>query len=371
MVHEYIADEHTARYENDVLTYSSFLVSNAYGLSGSSISNSFFNYNLLKKRIIMLNQKRSGNLARLKYLLVIPLCAGLLCLSTLGFSKTYGWVDLSPQKTNDTVKLQNRPAIKDINLKTGVITQEIKYRLNNKDYYKVIITDKNGKSASYYSNNISAANRIMLWEKYNFHFSSDTVKSITLLPPPAIKHKNIPPPPPVAPKAKNSDSKPKPTEITIDEPIKTPSAAIKSEIAAAMAKAEDTQQKMPPPPMAPFMRPSKEFDEMNRYVSKHIRYPAVARENKLVGSVIVKFGIDENHKVSNVILVKGIGSGCSEEVVRVINTYSGEVIVKPGTYKLAVTYSLDGIDAPKPASESLANDPSFAGEIVVMGYPSK
>jgi hypothetical protein len=97
-VHEYIADEQTAAYETDTLTYSSFLVNNAYGAGGSSITHSFFNYNLLKKRIVMLNQKRSGNLARLKYLVAAPVCAGLLCVSTLAFSKTYGWVDIDPAK---------------------------------------------------------------------------------------------------------------------------------------------------------------------------------------------------------------------------------------------------------------------------------
>jgi len=97
-VHEYIADEQTAAYETDALTYSSFLVMNAYGTDGSPITNSFFNYNLLKKRIIMLNQQRSGNLARLKYLVIIPICAALLGASTLAFSKTYGWVDLTPAK---------------------------------------------------------------------------------------------------------------------------------------------------------------------------------------------------------------------------------------------------------------------------------
>ena len=95
-VHEYIADEQTAAYETDALTYSFFLVKNAYGAAGSSVTNSFFNYNLLKKRIIMLNQQRSGNLARLKYLLIIPICASLLCASTLGFTKNYGWVDIAP-----------------------------------------------------------------------------------------------------------------------------------------------------------------------------------------------------------------------------------------------------------------------------------
>lgn len=98
-VHEYIADEQTAATETDALTYSSFLVNNAYGAGGSSITHSFFNYNLLKKRIIMLNQQRSGKLARLKYLVAVPLCAGLLCASTLAFSKSYGWIDLSPVVT--------------------------------------------------------------------------------------------------------------------------------------------------------------------------------------------------------------------------------------------------------------------------------
>jgi hypothetical protein len=97
-VHEYIADEQTAAHDGDTLVYSSFLVDNAYGISGSSITHSFFNYNLLKKRIIMLNQQRSGSLARLKYLMLAPLCTGLLCVSTLAFSKTYGWVDLAPSK---------------------------------------------------------------------------------------------------------------------------------------------------------------------------------------------------------------------------------------------------------------------------------
>jgi hypothetical protein len=93
-IHEYIADEQTAAYERDALTYSSFLLNNAYGIQGSTIAHSFFNYNLLKKRIIMLNKNRSGKLARLKYLTALPLCAGMLCTSTLVFSKNYGLIDL-------------------------------------------------------------------------------------------------------------------------------------------------------------------------------------------------------------------------------------------------------------------------------------
>lgn len=106
-LHEFIADEQTAALENDTLAYSSFLLNNAYGLNGPAVTHSFFNGNLLKKRIIMLNKKRSGNSARLKYLVALPIFAAMLCASTFVFSKNYGWLDIAPAKAataNKTVK---------------------------------------------------------------------------------------------------------------------------------------------------------------------------------------------------------------------------------------------------------------------------
>jgi len=98
-VHEFIADEETAGLENSNDNYTDFLISNAYGITQNSLTNSFFNKNLLKRRITMLYQKKSGKAARLKYLLALPLICGLLCLSTLAFTtKTYGFVDLAPRR---------------------------------------------------------------------------------------------------------------------------------------------------------------------------------------------------------------------------------------------------------------------------------
>ncbi len=87
-LHEYIADEESLAEDTDTTAYSAYLVNYAYGLSGPSITHSFFTYNLLKNRIIMLHQKRSGSLATLKYLVTVPIGAGLLCASTMAFSKT-------------------------------------------------------------------------------------------------------------------------------------------------------------------------------------------------------------------------------------------------------------------------------------------
>jgi TonB family protein len=117
-VHEYIADEQTASLKTDTLTYATFLVNTAHGVGGSAITHSFFNYSLLKKRIIMLNQKRSGNSARLKYLVAAPICAGLLCVSTLAFTKNYKWIDLDPIK--NTIAKTIKTKLTDIHKNTAV-----------------------------------------------------------------------------------------------------------------------------------------------------------------------------------------------------------------------------------------------------------
>jgi hypothetical protein len=96
-VHEFIADAGTVNDDLSTQKYIDFLINNAYGINENTLSNTFFNKSLLKKRIMMLHQKRSGNAARLKYLLVLPLTGGLLCASTLAFTKDYKCIDLAPR----------------------------------------------------------------------------------------------------------------------------------------------------------------------------------------------------------------------------------------------------------------------------------
>ncbi len=55
-----------------------------------------------------------------------------------------------------------------------------------------------------------------------------------------------------------------------------------------------------------------------RYLSKNIKYPEKARRMGVEGRVFVEFIIDKNGKLSNFKVVKGIGSGCDEEAVRVL-----------------------------------------------------
>ncbi len=65
-----------------------------------------------------------------------------------------------------------------------------------------------------------------------------------------------------------------------------------------------------------------------KYVAENIKYPAIARENGIEGKVIVQFVVDEAGNVSQANVIRGIGGGCDQEAMRVVNTMSGKW--KPG-----------------------------------------
>jgi protein TonB len=56
----------------------------------------------------------------------------------------------------------------------------------------------------------------------------------------------------------------------------------------------------------------------NKYLSKNIRYPAIARENNVQGRVIVQFVVERDGSLTDIKVVRGIGSGCDEEAMRAL-----------------------------------------------------
>lgn len=55
-----------------------------------------------------------------------------------------------------------------------------------------------------------------------------------------------------------------------------------------------------------------------KYLAKNIHYPASAIERGIEGSVYVSFVVGPDGSITNVQVLKGIGSGCDQEAVRVI-----------------------------------------------------
>ena len=58
--------------------------------------------------------------------------------------------------------------------------------------------------------------------------------------------------------------------------------------------------------------------ELYKYLQEHIKFPPMARESGITGTVYVRFIVDKKGKISNVTLLRGIGGGCDEEALRVV-----------------------------------------------------
>ena len=59
-------------------------------------------------------------------------------------------------------------------------------------------------------------------------------------------------------------------------------------------------------------------DSLMKFISRNIHYPAEAKKKKIEGKVIVRFTVTDQGKVKDIEVLKGIGSGCDEEAVRVL-----------------------------------------------------
>lgn len=59
--------------------------------------------------------------------------------------------------------------------------------------------------------------------------------------------------------------------------------------------------------------------EMTRFIQKNIKYPMMARESDIQGRVYINFVVEPDGSVSNVTVMRGIGGGCDEEAVRIVN----------------------------------------------------
>jgi protein TonB len=54
------------------------------------------------------------------------------------------------------------------------------------------------------------------------------------------------------------------------------------------------------------------------YLGKNIKYPQMATDMGISGVVYVTFVVDENGKVKDPKVLRGIGGGCDEEALRVV-----------------------------------------------------
>lgn len=116
--HEYLADEETTHLDIEKYKYAMFLINNSSGVQNLKLPNQIFNSSILKRRISMLNQKKSTPWARLKLLSLLPIICGMLCMSTMAFTKNYKVIDL--YTTDFKVSIKQDTVKKSFETKDGI-----------------------------------------------------------------------------------------------------------------------------------------------------------------------------------------------------------------------------------------------------------
>lgn len=60
--------------------------------------------------------------------------------------------------------------------------------------------------------------------------------------------------------------------------------------------------------------------ELNKYLAKNIKYPQQARETGTQGKVFLTFVVEKDGSITDIRVLRDIGSGCGEEAIRVVKT---------------------------------------------------
>ncbi|WP_318343884.1 TonB family protein [Flagellimonas baculiformis] len=91
-LHEFIADAHAVK--DNKREHFEMLLSEAFKTQHISFVNQFFNKSLIKKRIVMLQKKRSKAIWQLKYGLLLPLVLGMLVYTSCEVNKDHNMTEM-------------------------------------------------------------------------------------------------------------------------------------------------------------------------------------------------------------------------------------------------------------------------------------
>ncbi len=167
---------------------------------------------------------------------------------------------------------------------------------------------------------------------------------VVLQPPPPINKQKPPPPPPEPPKPKIDQVKFPPPVVKPDNEVKEQPPTVKElEVADPGQKNikgdpnadikidepvgnSDVKQVTEEDPNKIFtsVEQNPEFPggdaAFGKYLGNKIRYPAIAKENNVQGKVFLNFTVERDGSLTDIKVVRGIGSGCDDEAVRVLKS---------------------------------------------------
>ncbi len=339
---EYMADEKVLETGHDSRTYQYHLLGLSHHKAAATIYNSF-NVLPLKKRIIMMNKRRTRAIGRTKYLMFLPLAALLMIVSNIEA------VARATQKiTTEVIEAVTPAETPDVQPQPENIVPLPQQEKSDKVTYKGKIVDEAGNplgdvkiiiDPKYQSMTTSTVN-----DKGEFRVETSSKADILF-------------------EYTGKDGKTlawmcRTTELAKMDPdnmvIKLiPVKIIKPNVTDAdVYEVVENMPKFPDGGMSGLMK----------YLSANIRYPEAAHKAGTQGRVTVQFVVGKDGSIGNVGILRGVDPNLDAEAIRVISSMPKW---KPGTQKgepVNVRYTV-------PVMFRLTPEPvDKIDEMIVVGY---
>ncbi|WP_044532307.1 M56 family metallopeptidase [Bacteroides intestinalis] len=356
---EYLADNRVLETGHDSKAYQYHLLGLSHHKAAATIYNSF-NVLPLKKRIKMMNKKRTREIGRTKYLMFLPLAALLMIISNIeAVART------TKEVARDVIEavednLTSDPTAPDMEVATETAPLETPAPQQDKDKlvtYKGVVVDKDGKAVEGAEFFVDGDYKLPQGQSYvtgkNGNFSFKAFKNAKMI---VIWKKDgkMMGVPATVNKENNSNMK-----IVMDRewqnpPVDDPDNPV-FEVVETMPE-----------------YPNGGMPGMMEFLSKNIRYPVNAQKNGTQGRVTVQFIVNTDGSISNIGILRRVDPELDGEAVRVISAMPkwkpGMQKGKPVRVKYTVPVMFRLNDEKK---EEFKPVPKIDESIVVVGYASQ
>lgn len=339
---EYMADEKVLETGHDSRTYQYHLLGLSHHKAAATIYNSF-NVLPLKKRIIMMNKRRTRAIGRTKYLMFLPLAALLMIVSNIEA------VARATQKiTTEVIEAVTPAETPDVQPQPENIVPLPQQEKSDKVTYKGKIVDEAGNplgdvkiiiDPKYQSMTTSTVN-----DKGEFRVETSSKADILF-------------------EYTGKDGKTlawmcRTTELAKMDPDNMVVKLIPVKIIKPNVTDADVYEVVENMPEFP----DGGMPGLMKYLSANIRYPEAAHKAGTQGRVTVQFVVGKDGSIGNVGILRGVDPALDAEAIRVI---SGMPKWKPGTQKgepVNVRYTV-------PVMFRLTPEPvDKIDEMIVVGY---
>ena len=349
---EYMADARVLENGYDSKTYQYHLLGLSHQKAAVTIYNSF-NVLPLKKRIKMMNKKRTKEIGRTKYLMFLPLAALLMIVSNIEtVARTTKKIAVEVIEAVDPQTEQPAPEVQDPQVApqpeqdTKTVT------------YKGKVVDKDGKpiqGVKILSAPNSTPTEVTTQADGSFEFKASPKAKLLFLYQDGNKKKGI-----------------SFTDERLPKENKTNWTIVYNE------KWNEVMQSDPGTPDNPIFEVVEHMPEFTgggmpalmEYLSKNIKYPEAAMKKGIQGRGIVQFVVEKDGSITNVKILRGVDPELDKEAVRVVSampkwkpgTQRGEAVRVRFTVPVMFRLTEDKIPVKYAPIENKIN------ELVVVGY---